>query len=277
MVTAEMTRPVEFSGITIGGGAPLALIAGPCVIESADSAREHAGAIKRIAEKKGIPFIFKASYDKANRSSAASFRGPGLEKGLEILSGIRDELEVPVLSDVHDVSQVRPAAEVLDIIQIPAFLCRQTDLLVEAAKTGRPVNIKKGQFMSPDEMANAVEKVRSAGNDRVLLTERGTSFGYNMLVNDFRGLVIMARTGCPVVYDATHSVQMPGGKGSSSGGEPGFVLPLSRAAVAVGCDALFLEVHKDPAMAKSDGPNMLALDELEGYLEDIIGIEKAVR
>ncbi|MBD3295784.1 MAG: 3-deoxy-8-phosphooctulonate synthase, partial [Candidatus Omnitrophica bacterium] len=194
----EKTRAVEVSGISIGGGSPLALIAGPCVIESPESAVEHARCLKRITEKKGIPFIFKASYDKANRSSAASFRGPGLKKGLEILAGIRDELDVPVLSDVHEVSQVGPAAEVLDIIQIPAFLCRQTDLLVEAARTGKPVNIKKGQFMSPEEMVNAVEKVRSEGNDRVFLTERGTTFGYNMLVNDFRGLVIMARTGCPI-------------------------------------------------------------------------------
>ncbi|MFH1846384.1 MAG: 3-deoxy-8-phosphooctulonate synthase [Candidatus Omnitrophota bacterium] len=264
---------IGLNNISIGLGAPLVLIAGPCVIESEESVFEHAKAIKAIAGKLNIPYIFKASYDKANRSSIASFRGPGLKSGMKILKTIRRELSVPVLSDVHCVSEIDEAAEVLDIIQIPAFLCRQTDLMVKAARTGKVINVKKGQFMSPREMNNVISKIESAGNKNIMLTERGTSFGYNMLVNDFRALIIMRETGYPVVYDATHSVQMPGALGMRTGGESQYVLPLSRAAVAVGCDALFVEVHRDPANAKSDGTNMLALSDLEDYLIAVKSIE----
>jgi 2-dehydro-3-deoxyphosphooctonate aldolase (KDO 8-P synthase) len=271
------TKTVKVGNISLGKGRPLALIAGPCVIESEESALRHARGIKDIAEKNKIPFIFKSSYDKANRSSLASFRGPGLQEGLRILKKVREETGVPVLSDVHDISQVDGAAAVLDVLQIPAFLCRQTDLVVKVAKAGKPVNVKKGQFMSPDEMDNVVGKIESAGNRNILLTERGTTFGYNMLVNDFRGIVRMGETGYPIVYDATHSVQMPGAKGLSSGGEAKYVLPLSKAAVAIGCDVLFVEVHEDPAKAMSDGPNMLKLDVLDDYLKQIRQIEKAVR
>lgn len=270
-------KNVKIGNVIIGKGNPVALIAGPCVIESASSAMESAKRIKKIALDAGVPFIFKASYDKANRSSVDSYRGPGAEEGLRILKSIREEVGVPVLSDVHTPEEVALAAEVLDILQIPAFLCRQTDLLVKAASTGKPVNVKKGQFMSPKEMDNVVKKIESAGSKNILLTERGTTFGYNMLVNDFRGLVIMGQTGYPVVYDATHSVQMPGGKGTASGGESEYILPLSKAAVAIGCDALFLEVHEDPSKAKSDGANMLKMDDLKNYLSEIKKIEQAVR
>ena len=268
-------RIVKIGNIKIGKGNPITLIAGPCVIESEESALSHARRIKEIAAKVDMPFIFKASYDKANRSSLSSFRGPGLEKGLAVLKKIKEELGVPVLSDVHSILEVGPAAKVLDIIQIPAFLCRQTDLIVAAAKSGKPVNIKKGQFMSPLEMNNVITKIEESGGKDILLTERGTTFGYNMLVNDFRGMVVMAETGYPVVYDATHSVQMPGGKGDSSGGESKYVLPLSRAAVAVGCDCLFVEVHENPEEALSDGANMLKLSDLENYLKQIKKIEGA--
>jgi len=267
---------VKIGDISIGGKGSLVLIAGPCVIESLENAESHAREIKKITEKLNVPFIFKSSYDKANRSSINSFRGPGIEKGLEILKAVRDKFKIPVLSDVHCVSEVDSAAEVLDIIQIPAFLCRQTDLIVKAAKTGKVVNVKKGQFMSPYEMKNVVEKIESAPNKNILLTERGTSFGYNTLVNDFRSLVMLAETGYPVVYDATHSVQAPGGKGTSSGGDSKYVLPLSRAAVAVGCDALFVEVHMDPSRAMSDGANMLKLEELEGFLKQIKKVSEAI-
>lgn len=267
---------VKTGGISIGNKNPLVLIAGPCVIESAQSAARHAAEIKKIAEKLNVPFIFKSSYDKANRSSINSFRGPGLKKGLEILKNIRDKFEVPILSDVHCASEIDSAAEILDIIQIPAFLCRQTDLIVKAAKTGKTVNVKKGQFMSPYEMKNVVEKIESAGNKNILLTERGTSFGYNTLVNDFRSLVMLEETGYPVVYDATHSVQAPGENGASSGGDSKYVLPLSRAAVAVGCDALFVEVHMDPAKAMSDGANMLKFEDLEGFLIQIKKVREAI-
>ena len=269
------TRLVKIGNVSVGGGGQFVLIAGPCVIESAKSCVEHAKRIKDAADKAQVPFIFKASYDKANRSSIDSFRGPGLKVGLDILNGIKKELKIPVLSDVHNVAEVSLAAEVLDVLQIPAFLCRQTDLVVEAAKTGKSVNIKKGQFMSPLEMKNIVKKIESVGNKDILLTERGTTFGYNMLVNDFRSIVIMRETGYPVVYDATHSVQTPGGMGDSSGGDSKYVKPLSRAAIAVGCDALFVEVHEDPGKAMSDGPNMLKLSELGEYLTQLKQIEKA--
>ncbi|MBU1084093.1 MAG: 3-deoxy-8-phosphooctulonate synthase [Candidatus Omnitrophota bacterium] len=273
----KKSREVKVGNVTIGGDNPLVLIAGPCVIESEESLMEHALRIKEIAGKAGVPFIFKASYDKANRSSLGSFRGPGIEKGLKMLASVKEKLGIPVLSDVHSVEEVDIAAEVLDALQIPAFLCRQTDLLVKAAKTGKAVNVKKGQFMSPKEMSNVVRKIEQSGNRNIILTERGTTFGYNMLINDFRAIPIMKDTGCPVVYDATHSVQMPGGQGSASGGEAEYVRPLSRAAVAVGCDALFVEVHKTPSKAMSDGPNMLKLDDLERYLEEMVSIEKAVK
>ncbi|MBU0682695.1 MAG: 3-deoxy-8-phosphooctulonate synthase [Candidatus Omnitrophota bacterium] len=266
---------VEVKGIKIGKNQPLVLIAGPCVIESEEIAMQHARAIKEITEDLKIPFIFKASYDKANRSSISSFRGPGIKKGLRILRKIREDLNVPVLSDVHCVSEVDSAAEVLDVIQIPAFLSRQTNLILKAADTGRVINVKKGQFMSPYEMNNVVTKIESKGNKNILLTERGTTFGYNMLINDFRAILMLAETGYPVVYDATHSVQMPGGNILSSGGESKYVLPLSRAAVAVGCDALFVEVHREPEKALSDGPNMLKLSELRDYLVQVKRIREA--
>ncbi|MFH1836737.1 MAG: 3-deoxy-8-phosphooctulonate synthase [Candidatus Omnitrophota bacterium] len=272
-----VTHTVKVKNVLIGAWNPLVLIAGPCVIESEKSAREHAEKLKEITGKIGIPFIFKASYDKANRSSSGSFRGPGIKEGLRILKGIREELDIPVLSDVHTTEEVGPAAEVLDVLQIPAFLCRQTDLLVEAAKTGKAVNVKKGQFMSPREMFNVTAKIEECGNNNIMLTERGTTFGYNMLINDFRAIPIMRETGYPVIYDATHSVQMPGGQGTSSGGDAKYVLPLSKAAVAVGCDALFVEVHKSPEKAMSDGPNMLKLDDLEDYLREIKILEKIGR
>ncbi|MDD4956476.1 MAG: 3-deoxy-8-phosphooctulonate synthase [Candidatus Omnitrophica bacterium] len=276
-MAGRTSRTVKVGKIKIGGGNPIVLIAGPCVIESGSSVMRHAEKIKRIADKNGIPFIFKASYDKANRSSVSSYRGPGIEKGLRMLEKVKKETGVPVLSDVHSADEAVAAAEVLDVLQIPAFLCRQTDILVKAAATGRPVNVKKGQFMSPAEVSNIVAKVISTGNKDLILTERGTSFGYNMLVNDFRSLVIMRRTGYPVAYDATHSVQMPGGKGTSSGGDSSYVFPLSRAAVAVGCDALFVEVHESPAKALSDGPNMLNIGALDGYLKEMKKIERAVK
>ena len=268
---------VKVGKVQIGKGKALVLIAGPCVIESAESTLKHAARIKEITGKLGVPFIFKSSYDKANRSSIKSYRGPGIEEGLKILKEVRDSVGVPVLSDVHSADEAARAGEVLDVIQIPAFLCRQTDIILEAARTGKAVNVKKGQFMSPVEMNNVVEKIESEGNRNILLTERGTTFGYNMLVNDFRSIVIMSETGYPVVYDATHSVQMPGGLGASSGGDSRFVLPLSKAAVAAGCDALFVEVHEDPGKAMSDGSNMLKLADLEDFLGQIKGIEEVVR
>ncbi|MGB2599928.1 MAG: 3-deoxy-8-phosphooctulonate synthase [Candidatus Omnitrophota bacterium] len=269
-------KTVKIGNVAIGKGNPLALIAGPCVIETAESAFENARRIKEIADRLGMPFIFKSSYDKANRTSMESFRGPGLKKGLEILLDIRKKLDVPVLSDVHRPEEAEAAGKVLDCLQIPAFLCRQTDLILEAAGTGKPVNVKKGQFMSPAEISNVIAKIESTGNHSILLTERGTSFGYNTLVNDFRAIVAMGETGYPVVYDATHSVQMPGGRGTSSGGDSRYVLPLSKAAVACGCDALFVEVHEAPEKASSDGPNMLKLDELENFITQVKKIE-AVR
>jgi 2-dehydro-3-deoxyphosphooctonate aldolase (KDO 8-P synthase) len=270
-------KSVKIGDVEIGKARPLVLIAGPCVIESGESSFQHARRIKEIAEKKNMPFIFKSSYDKANRSSVDSYRGPGLKKGLEVLKKIKKELGVPVLSDVHCVEEVDAAAEVLDCIQIPAFLCRQTDLILKAAGTGKPVNVKKGQFMSPAEMENVVKKIESAGNCSILLTERGTTFGYNTLVNDFRSVIVMGDIGYPVVYDATHSVQMPGGRGDSSGGESRYVLPLSMAAVACGADALFIEVHESPQKALSDGPNMLELEKLEDFIVQMKKVENAVR
>ena len=278
-----MSRPraVKIGGVTIGGGAPLALIGGPCAVEDEKHALMVAERLLRITEAAGVPFVYKSSYDKANRSSAHSYRGPGLKEGLRILRRVKDVLGLPVLSDVHDVAEVGPAAEALDVLQVPAFLCRQTDLVVACAKSGRPVNVKKGQFLAPRDMENVVEKIRSAGSEDLLLTERGTSFGYNNLVVDFRSLPIMRAFGYPVVFDATHSVQLPGGQGARSGGERQYVQALARAAVAVGVDALFMEIHEDPdrtladGRPLSDGPNMLKLDDLPPLLDAVLGIRRA--
>jgi len=255
--------------IPIGDGAPLTLIAGPCVIESEDHVLSLAREIRRLVG----PFIFKASFDKANRSSVTSFRGPGLEEGLRILAAVKSE-GVPVTTDIHEPSQAEPVAEVADILQIPAFLCRQTDLLVAAGRTGRVVNIKKGQFVAPHDIHLAAEKVASTGNDKVLLTERGSSFGYNNLVVDMRSLTIMRRTGHPVVFDATHSVQLPGGAGTVSGGQPEFIPVLARAAAAAGIDALFVEVHDNPPKAMSDGANALPLNRLRPLWQSVTAIHE---
>ena len=272
------TRRVEIArDLAIGGGAPLVFIAGPCVIESEQHALTMARALSQISGAAGVAFIFKSSFDKANRSSVGSFRGPGLREGLRILEKVRSEVGVPVLSDIHEPSQAEAAAEVLDILQIPAFLCRQTDLLLAAGRAGKTVNIKKGQFLSPWELKNAIDKVRSQGNDRVLVTERGTSFGYQNLVVDYRSLVVMRGFGFPVVMDATHSVQHPGGLGDCSGGDAEFIPYLARAAAAVGIDALFCEVHDDPSAARSDGPNALRLDAVEPLLRAVVSIDALVR
>jgi 2-dehydro-3-deoxyphosphooctonate aldolase (KDO 8-P synthase) len=270
-------HPVAIGSITIGAGHPLALIGGPCAIEGESFMLDVASRLRDITAKAAVPFIFKSSYDKANRTSIHSYRGPGLQKGLEILRKIKDAVGVPVLSDVHAVEEVKPAAEVLDVLQIPAFLCRQTDLIVAAARTGKPVNVKKGQFLAPWDTQNIVEKVRSVGNDQVLLTERGASFGYNNLVVDMRSLVVMRSFDVPVVFDATHSVQLPGGAGTASSGQREFVPHLARAAVATGCDALFMEIHPDPDHAPSDGPNMLRLEDLPALLAQITQIDRIVR
>ncbi len=249
------------------------LIAGPCVIESPQGTLKIAEAIKKITTKLHVPFVFKASFDKANRTSINSFRGPGLYEGLKVLSQIKSKVGVPILSDVHDVSQAQMAGEILDIIQIPAFLCRQTDLIVAAAKTGKIVNVKKGQFMAPWDISGIVKKMQEAGNQNLLLTERGVSFGYNNLVSDFRSLPIMRASGYPVVFDATHSVQKPGGLGTSSGGESQYIPLLARCAVAAGVDAIFLETHPNPSQALSDGPNTLPLKNLENLLKDLMAID----
>ena len=271
------TRTVTIGNTTIGGGGPLAVMAGPCVIESETHARMMAEKIARIASDLGVPYTFKSSYDKANRSSTGGFRGPGLKEGLRILGKIKKDLGVAIISDVHCKEDVPAAAEVLDILQIPAFLCRQTDFLVAAGKSGKPVNIKKGQFMAPWDMKNAVDKVASTGNANVVLTERGVSFGYNNLVADLRALPIMRGFGVPVVFDATHSVQLPGGQGACSGGDRDMAIVLARAAVAAGVDGVFLEVHDNPDRALCDGPNMIALSELKKLLETLLAIDAAVR
>jgi len=255
----------------------LFLIAGPCVIENEQVVMETAHALKQLGERLKIPVIFKSSYDKANRSAIDSYRGPGLIAGLKLLREVKTRFGMPVLSDVHHPGEVDAAAEVLDILQIPAFLCRQTDLVVAAARTGKVVNVKKGQFLAPWEMGNIVKKIESAGNQRILLTERGASFGYNNLVTDMRSIPIMQRFGYPVIFDATHSVQLPGGQGTSSGGQREFIPTLTRAAVAAGCDGLFMEVHPDPARALSDGPTQVPLAELEGLLRQVKAIEAVVR
>ncbi len=271
-----MVQEVRIGNVVVGGSRPFVLIAGPCVIESEHSALLHAARLKKICDEAGIPLVFKSSYDKANRTSLSSYRGPGIVRGLKVLAKVKKECALPVLSDVHSVEEVKRAAPVLDCLQIPAFLSRQTDLLVAAAKTKRAVNIKKGQFLAPWNMAQAVKKVAASGNNRILLTERGVSFGYNNLVVDFRSLAIMRDLGYPVVFDATHSVQLPGGRDVCSGGERGFVAPLCRAAVAFGCDALFLEVHSDPDNAPCDGPNMISLDDLKRLLPVIKHLDRSV-
>jgi 2-dehydro-3-deoxyphosphooctonate aldolase (KDO 8-P synthase) len=256
---------------------PLVLIAGPCVIESQDHCLFMAEALKKLAQKFGIPLVFKSSFLKANRSSVDSFAGPGIEDGLKILQEVRTQIDIPVISDIHSIEQVAPAAEMLDIIQIPAFLCRQTSLIVAAAKTGRIVNIKKGQFLAPWDVRNIINKVHSAGNDKLLITERGASFGYNNLVVDMRSLEIIKKLGAAVVFDATHSVQLPGGLGDSSGGQREFVDPLTRAALAVGVSAVFLEVHDKPEFAKCDGPNMITPEQLSAWLPLWLKIDRLVK
>lgn len=272
-----MTREIRIKNIPLGGNNPLVLIAGPCVIEGLDVTLHIAGALKEIASSLSIPYIFKTSYDKANRSSHDSYRGPGLKKGLEIVQEVKEKLNIPVLSDVHRFEEIESAATVLDVIQIPALLSRQTDLIIKVAETGRAVNIKKGQFMSPHEVKNIIDKVTSTGNHQVLVTERGFSFGYNNLVADMRSLVILHTFGYPVVFDATHSVQLPGGLGSASGGQREFATYLSRAATAVGIDALFVEVHPQPDRALCDGPNMLELNDLPSLLKQIQSIDHVVK
>ena len=270
-------RPVSVGSVTVGAGHPLALIAGPCVIEGEDHLLGVAERLQEICGRVGIPVILKSSYDKANRTSLASFRGPGIKRGLEFLRRVREKTGLPVLTDVHDVSQVTLAAEVVDALQIPAFLCRQTDLLLAAGQSGLAVNVKKGQFLSPGEVPRVVEKVVSTGNHRLLITERGTSFGYNNLVVDMRALPMMRAIGYPVVFDATHSLQLPGGTGVASGGLREYVPHLARAAVAAGCDAIFMEVHPDPDRAPSDGATMWPLGELEVLLQSLLRISAALR
>ena len=272
-----MTKEINIRGVRIGGNNPLVLIAGPCVIESEGAVMDTASKLQQLTADLGIPFIFKSSYDKANRSSLRSYRGPGLKEGIRILGRVSRELDVPVLSDVHRFEEIGPSAEVLDVIQVPAFLCRQTDFVLEVAKTGRVVNIKKGQFLAPWDMKNAVEKAASTGNDRILITERGVSFGYNNLVADMRALPIMRGLGWPVVFDATHSVQLPGAGGTASSGDRKFVPHLTRAAVAAGVDALFMEVHACPDEALCDGPNMMSLDELPALLRQAKEIDGIVK
>jgi 2-dehydro-3-deoxyphosphooctonate aldolase (KDO 8-P synthase) len=272
-----LDKTFSINSIRFGANAPLFLIAGPCVIESEAHAMNMAERLGAIARELNVPYIFKASYDKANRSSVSSYRGPGLKEGLRILGAIKKRTSLPILTDIHDVSQVAPAAEVCDILQIPAFLCRQTDLLVAAGRSGRVVNIKKGQFLAPAEISNAAEKVAGTGNEKIILTERGSSFGYQNLVVDMRSFPILKKLGYPVVFDVTHSVQLPGGEGKSSGGQPEFIEPLARAGTAAGIDGLFLEVHDDPAKALSDGTNALPLAQFRPLLEKILKLAALVR
>ncbi|BDV43495.1 2-dehydro-3-deoxyphosphooctonate aldolase [Geotalea uraniireducens] len=272
-----MTKEISLGSVKIGGDRPLVLIAGPCVIESEAATLRCAERLMTLCNGLSISLIFKASYDKANRTSLTAFRGPGMKEGLQILKKVKESLGIPVLSDIHSIEQVQPAAEVLDILQIPAFLCRQTDLIVEAARSGKVVNIKKGQFLAPWDMENVVGKVVATGHDKIILTERGVSFGYNNLVSDMRSLPIMRRFGYPVVFDATHSVQLPGGQGGSSGGQREFVEYLGRAAVATGVDGIFMEVHEDPEKALCDGPNSVRLDDLPILLKKLKAIDAIVK
>ena len=270
-------QPIQFGGLTVGGGAPLVLVAGPCVIEGESHAVDTAIAVRDIARRAGVPYIFKASYDKANRTSAGSFRGPGLSEGLRVLARVREAAGVPILTDIHEASQAAPAAEVADVLQIPAFLSRQTDLLLAAARTGRVVNIKKGQFLAPADMRHAIAKVVGAGNPRVLVTERGFSFGYNNLVVDMRAFPILRALGYPVVYDVTHSLQLPGGGDGMTAGQAQFIEPMASAGVAAGVDAIFMEVHERPEHAKSDAQNALRLELLEPLLARLVRIHDIAR
>ena len=272
-----MTREISIDSIKIGAGRPLVLIAGPCVIESEEATLRHAERLLTICNGLSMPLIFKASYDKANRTSIGAFRGPGLKEGLRILAKVKESLGLPVLSDIHSIEQITPAAEVLDVLQIPAFLCRQTDLLVAAARSGRVVNVKKGQFLAPWDMKNVAGKLAASGNEDIILTERGVSFGYNNLVVDMRSFPVMRASGYPVVFDATHSVQLPGGQGESSGGQREFVEYLSRAAVATGIDGIFMEIHEDPDKALCDGPNSIPLSELTLLLKKLRAIDAVVK
>lgn len=272
-----MTKTVDILDLTVGGENPVAFILGPCQLESLDHARMMAEKIAAACETAGAKFIFKSSYDKANRSSISTKRGLGMDEGLSILSKIRDEFGVPVLTDVHNAHQCGPVGEAVDVLQIPAFLCRQTDLLLAAGETGKAINVKKGQFLAPWDMGNVADKIASTGNEKIMLCDRGTSFGYNTLVTDFRGLPIMAQTGYPVVFDATHSVQQPGGQGTTSGGQREFAPILARAACAVGVSAVFLETHEDPDNAPSDGPNMIPVDELAGVLTALVRYDALTR
>ena len=266
-------KRISLGNVTFANDLPATFILGPCQLESRDHGLMMAHAIKKIGEKLGAGVVFKASFDKANRTSLSGKRGMGMEKSLEVFADIKRETGLTILTDVHEIDQCAPVAEVVDILQIPAFLCRQTDLLIAAAKTGKAVNVKKGQFLAPWDMKNVVTKVTGSGNDNVLITERGASFGYNTLVTDFRALPQMAETGYPIIFDATHSVQQPGGQGTSSGGQREFVAPLSRAAVAVGVAGVFIETHNDPENAPSDGPNMVPLDELEALLKTLMAYD----
>ncbi|MBT8354030.1 MAG: 3-deoxy-8-phosphooctulonate synthase [Desulfofustis sp.] len=275
-VTPVSVSCPDSSTIEVGSGCPLLLIAGPCVLESEELGLEVAATMRQICERLGISYVFKASFDKANRTSISSYRGPGLEQGLASLARIRQEVGVPVISDIHEPAQAHAAAEVLDIIQIPAFLCRQTDLLTAASATGKPINLKKGQFVSPWEMKNGVDKIRTGGTSQVMLVERGASFGYNNLVVDMRSLPVMRGFDCPVIYDATHSVQLPGGAGDSSGGQREFIAPLSRAAVGAGVDGIFMEVHPNPEQALCDGPNSIALSEVAVLLGQVVAIHNSL-
>lgn len=271
------TRVIKFAGVSVGGGGKLLLIAGPCVVENEKSALRHAQAIAKIAKRLGVPYVYKSSYDKANRTSIASFRGLGIDEGLGILQRVKDATGLPILTDVHGVDEIEKVARVADVLQIPAFLCRQTDLLLAAGRTGRVVNVKKGQFLAPWEMKNIADKIASTGNRNILLADRGTSFGYNTLVSDFRAIPIMRETGYPVIFDATHSVQQPGGKGTSSGGERRFVPVLAQAAVVAGADGVFMEVHENPDKAPSDGPNMVPLKDLEKLLTRLLKLNDIIR
>jgi 2-dehydro-3-deoxyphosphooctonate aldolase (KDO 8-P synthase) len=271
------TKRVSAGSVTLGGGEPLALIAGPCVIEGESHATMIAESLAKIARRCGIPFIFKASYDKANRTSLRSFRGPGLEEGLKVLAGIKKRVGVPILTDIHDVAQAGPVAEVADVLQIPAFLARQTDLIVAAAKTGKTINLKKGQFLAPEDMKHAIEKVTASGNSQVIITERGVSFGYHNLVVDMRAFPILRNLGWPVVYDATHSLQLPGGGEGVTAGQAEYIEPLASAAVAAGIDGVFIEVHDNPAAAKSDAQNALALERVEPLLRHLMRLDSVSR
>ena len=271
-----MTREINIAKRKLGGNNPLFVIAGPCVIESEDIVLYTAERLKELCSQIGLPLLFKSSYDKANRTSLFSFRGPGIEKGLRILSDVQTRLKIPIISDVHSVEEVKPASEVLDALQIPAFLCRQTDLILAASNTGKPVNIKKGQFLAPWDVKNIIDKFISTGNQNLFITERGTSFGYNNLVVDFRGLSIVRSFGYPIIFDVTHSLQIPGGQGSSSGGQREFAGPLARAAVAVGVDGIFMEVHPEPGKALCDGPNMIPINDVPDLLRMIKNIHNIV-